>query len=240
MTDEDQPTPLPASHLSSIETTWRRRSDPLRFTMVYAQPIRRLLLALLRDEHEADDALQQLLTRMTEQGFPTFDPDRGKFRDYLKEVVRNAAWKQRRGLAQRQQPAGTDLDQLGRAEPDHSDRVWLEEWRGCLLEQALRALERHQQEAGRGNLSYTVIRLSIENPGADSRHLARRAGELSGQPLTPEAYRKQLSRARRTFASLLVSEIQQTLDGASAEGVLEELAELGLLEYVRDFLPEHH
>ena len=54
----------------------------------------------------------------------------------------------------------------------------------------------------------------------------------------PDAFRKQLSRARRHFAQMLVNEIRQTLEHREAEDVLEELRDLGLMEFVRDFLPE--
>src|SRR5262249_54204687 len=99
-----------------------------------------------------------------------------------------------------------------------------------------RALERHQRSAP-GNLGYTVLRLTVDHPDANSRELAARAAERSGQPLSPEAFRKQLSRARRLFAELIAAEVRQTLDGATDQQVQDELADLGLLEYVRDYLP---
>jgi RNA polymerase sigma factor (sigma-70 family) len=225
--------------LRDISTTWRRLHDPLRFTLTYGPAVRRYLLALLGDEHDADDVLQGILLQVTERGFATFDPtsDR-RFRDYLKAVLRNAAraCHQRRARKERSLEAG-ELDRLPRAEPGEAERQWLEEWRACVITQALRALERHQREAGKGNLAYTVVRLSLEHSDEDSKQLAGRASELSGQLLTPEAFRKQLSRARRTLAELIIAEVRQTLDQATDEQVLDELAELGLLGHVRDYLP---
>src|SRR5262245_51274495 len=220
--------------LGDISTSWRKLHDPLRFVMTYGPAVRAYLLAILRDEHEAEDVLQELLLQVTAGGLTTADPSRGRFRDYLKAMVRNAAWKQLRRIAAR--PAAAGVEMIDR--PDRNDsggeQVWRAEWRQCLLNKAWRALERHQRTA-RGNLAYTVLRLTADHPDADSRELAARAAEQSGQPLTPEAFRKQLSRARRLFAELIAAEVRQTLDGATDEQVREELADLSLLDHVRPF-----
>ena len=105
-----------------------------------------------------------------------------------------------------------------------------------MLEKAWRGLERHQR-AAKGNLCHTVLRLTADHPDEDSDRLAARAARLSGRPLTPEAFRKQLSRARRLFAGLIVAEVSRTLDDPTPEHVREELADLGLLESLRDYLP---
>ena len=103
------------------------------------------------------------------------------------------------------------------------------------LERA-RRLEAHQRESP-GNLAHTVLRLSVEHPDEDSDALAARASRASGRPLLPAAFRKQLSRARRLFAGFLVAEVAQTLEEPTAERVEEELAAVGILPVVRDFLP---
>lgn len=218
--------------LGDISTSWRKLHDPLRFVMVYGPAVRAYLRALLKDEHAADEALQDLLLQVTARGFPTADPDRGRFRDYLKAVVRNAA---RRHLRPGREQASDPAD-LADADADPADG-WRDEWRRCVLDQALRALERHQREAGRGNLGWTAVRLSIDHPTADSVELARRAAEVSGRPLTAEAFRQQLSRARRTFAGLIAAEVRQTLDAPDDAAVRDELAELGLLPFVKEYLP---
>jgi hypothetical protein len=220
--------------LGDISTSWRKLHDPLRFVMTYGPAVRAYLGALLKDDHAADEALQELLLQVTTRGFATADPARGRFRDYLKVVVRNAARRQTR--PRREQPADADWDAVP-AEAESAADGWRTEWRRCVLDQALRALERHQREAGRGNLAYTAVRLSLAHPRADSAELAAKAGEQTGQPLTAEAFRKQLSRARRVFAELIAAEVRQTLDGPTDADVRDELADLGLLEFVRDYLP---
>ena len=56
--------------------------------------------------------------------------------------------------------------------------------------------------------------------------------------MTPEAARQQLRRARVKFAELLIEEIADGLEDASPDDVEEELAALGLMDYVRDLPPD--
>ena len=224
----------PPLALGDIATTWRKVNDPLRFVMAYGAAARAYLVALLRDCDAADEVLQQLLLQVTEKGFPALDPAKGKFRHYLKTVLRNAASRHRKPA--RLPIEKTDPDTVGGADTA-DEKAWREQWRTCVLEAAWRSLDRHQRKAGRGNLAFTVLRLTADHPEIGSEKLAALVAEKSGQPLSPEAFRKQLSRARRTFAELIVAEVRQSLDGGTDDEVIEELAELGLLGHVRDFLP---
>ena len=52
----------------------------------------------------------------------------------------------------------------------------------------------------------------LEYPRDDAKALAARTSALTGRPLRPEAFRKQVSRARFMLAKLLVREVIQTLD----------------------------
>jgi hypothetical protein len=65
---------------------------------------------------------------------------------------------------------------------------------------------------------------------------ADRVAAASGRPLSPDAYRKQLSRARRLFAQLIVNEVGETLESPTRAEVLEELAEIGLRDHVVPYL----
>lgn len=230
MSDPNDHTPPLA--LSDISTTWRRVNNPQRFVMAYGSASRAYLLALLRDQDAADEVLQGVLLQVTEKGFPTHDPTAGRFRHYLKAVLRNAANRHRR--PGRMSVVDADPDTMGESA---EDRTWQEEWRACVLEAAWRALDRHQRTVGRGNLAHTVLRLTADHPDKGAIELAAMASRQAGQPLTAAAFRQQLHRARRTFAELIVAEVRQSLDGAGDAEVLDELAELRLLEYVRDHLP---
>ena len=60
----------------------------------------------------------------------------------------------------------------------------------------------------------------------------------TGQPLSAEAFRKQLSRARHRFAELLINEVSRTIADVTPELLAEELHDLGLMKYVRTMLPD--
>jgi len=100
----------------------------------------------------------------------------------------------------------------------------------------LQALD-HHEGAAPGNRFYTVLRLSLDHPAEDSAALAARVTALMGRPFRADAFRKQLSRARRLFAELLVREVVQTLEEPTPEQIEAELIDVGLMPFVRPFLP---
>jgi Sigma-70 region 2 len=227
----------PGERLDRISTEWSRLDDPAHFVIRYAPAVQKYLGAILRDPADAEEVAQEFVLKVVEKGFGHARPDGGRFRDYLKASLRNAALTHLRKRTAR--PAGDSaiLDELPAPPAEAAaDAAWLAEWRGCLLERAWHALDAHQRGSP-GNLFYTVLRLTVDHPGEDSPALAARAATESGRPLKPDAFRKQLSRARQCFADLLVREVAQTVEPPSPERVAEELTELGLMEYVRDYLP---
>lgn len=223
--------------LEQISTHWPLISDPLQFVLRYAPAVRRYLAALIRDAHDAEDVTQNFLLHMVKQPFSRERMRSGRFRDYLKAVLRNAAITHLR-QATRLDGAAANLDHVPAPESEsEADAAWTAEWRNCLLGRAWEALEQHQRQAPDG-LAYTVLRLATDHPDENSPALAARAAEQIGRPLQPAAFRKQLSRARRRFAQCIIDAIRQTLETPRAEDVLEELADLGMMPYVREFLPE--
>jgi RNA polymerase sigma-70 factor (ECF subfamily) len=231
---DDVGSPLP---LDQISTRWTQVNNPVHFVIRYTPAIEAYLRALLRTSQDVEDALQDFLAKVLQNGFGRANPDRGRFRDYLKVAVRNAALTH---LGKRKGPVTVDVDMLQDILPDDSEieieRRWQDDWRRCLLDKVWRALERHEHSAP-GNLGFTVLRLRVDRPDDDSTKLAHVVSQRIGRPLTPEAFRKQLSRARRLFAELLIQEVGSTLSEPTREAVADELAALGLMEYVREFLP---
>ena len=230
----------PAEEISTLEqisTLWPLITDPLQFVLRYAPAARRYLAALVKDPHDAEDVAQTFLLHMVDR---PFTPDRvptGRFRDYLKAVLRNLAISHFRKAA-REAQLFTKLEQISylHAEGD-ADAAWLAEWRKCLMQRAWDRLDQHEREAPEG-LAYTVLRLATDHHGEDSTALAIRVTAQTGRQIRPDAFRKQLSRARKRFAQLLVNEVRLTLERPGATEVVDELRDLGLMEYVRDFLPE--
>jgi hypothetical protein len=227
------------SRLDQLSTHWGSLDEPRLFLVRYAPAICSYFRALIKNEHDAEEVSQEFLLRAVKLGFPSARPDRGRFRDYLKTAVRNAAltYLQRSRPAKLEDPVQSlsTLPDSG-APPASAEHEWLAEWQGCILARAWRALEDHQRLAP-NNLYHTVLELTADYPEESSQALAARAAELAGRPLTPLAFRKQLSRARHLFAQLLALEVWHTLQNPTPEQLEEELIEIGLMEYVRDFLP---
>jgi RNA polymerase sigma-70 factor (ECF subfamily) len=224
--------------LDQISTRWPQIKDPVQFVMRYAPAIQKYLEALLKNSHDAEELTQDFLLRGILHGFVRTSQLRGRFRDYLKTAVRNAAltYLQRR---RRTRPGGARPEHLSdpAAPPSRADEDWLAEWRQCVLDRAWQALERHQSRSP-GNLAHTVLRLATDHPDDDSATLAARAMALIGRPFRADAFRKQLSRARRLFAELLVAEVAHTLERPTPAEVELELVETGLMPYVLPYLPD--
>jgi DNA-directed RNA polymerase specialized sigma24 family protein len=229
-----QPRGLP---LNRISTQWSVVHNPSHFLIRYAESVRNYLEALLHDLQEADDVSQEFFLSVVAKGFIRADSDRGRFRDYLKVSIYNAAMTHLR--CKRRQPSLLDASVMQfvvTAPASTEDAVWLSNWRQCLLDRVWRAIESHEHGAAE-SLYYTVLRLAVDHPEADSTQLAEQVSSLVNRPIRADAFRKQLSRARRMFAELLVREVAETLDNATPAMVEDELRETGLLPYIQPFLP---
>ena len=236
----DTPTPSksqPKSHLEAITTRWALVGDPTQFVMRYAPAIKKYLSALIPNRDDADEVCQDFLLHMLAHRFAHANPDRGKFRRYLKAAVRNAAL-----MYFRRRQAETNSRErfvrLPHAEEGRGteESQWTQAWRGCILERTWNALHTQQRKIP-DSVLYTVLRVSVDHPTEDSVALAERASTLARRPIRPDSFRKNLSRARRQFAELMVIEVAQTLENRAPEHVEAELIEVGLMEFVRDYLP---
>src|SRR4029079_9306886 len=87
----DDRTELPPRTLEQISTHWPMIQDPARFVLRYAPAIESYLHALVRDPHAVEEIAQDFLLRVVERGLIPEANLRGRFRNYLKAAVRNAA-----------------------------------------------------------------------------------------------------------------------------------------------------
>ena len=205
-----------------------------RFVLRYVNAIEQYLEKLIHNEDDVEDILQQLLVKVLENGFARATPDRGRFRFYLIRVVKNEVITWQRNQS-RLRTVSVDRLAEPASEPSSSED-WDQGWQQCLLDRSWMQLRQHEHEHP-GNLCHTVLRAATEHPQATSDQLAQQISALTGQTLSAAAYRKQLSRARRLFAEYTVKEVSETLDQPSPDEVKQELAELGLMKYVREFMP---
>jgi hypothetical protein len=100
-----------------------------------------------------------------------------------------------------------------------------------MLSRAWDALARWERE--KKQPLYTVLRCRTSHPDLRASQLAERLTRQLGVAVAPEWVYKRLHYAREKFTDLLVEEVLQTLAQPTAEGLEEELLELGLLEFCR-------
>ena len=227
MTDaDDTPVQLRLDHIS---TRMASLHDAGRFVMRYGPAVQRYILAILRDANAADDVWQELVAALLKRGGPGTWPGKGRFRDYLRTAARNAAMTHLRKA--NRHPAGELPDDVsGRAERGLDD-----DWRRSLLEKVWRQLD--ATERGGGGFAHTALRIYTEHDDLDSPAQAKLAGEKLGRAVTAEAFRQQVSRGKRRMAELILTEVAETVADATAADVEAELVELGLMKFVRDYLP---
>ena len=220
-------------NLGDISTQWSRLGDTNVFVLRYVRAIESYLNRLLDSEDEANEVLQVFLVRVLEKGFEHADPDRGRFRHYLSRSVRNAARTYQRRKSQT--PITESISDEGIAESDPLDVVWQKEWHDCILNRAMKKLQ-HREQTSPGNLGHTIIQLHIHDDGKDSAAQAQKLSAQTGREFTPTAYRKQLSRARHALAEFLVQEVAETVESGSQEDIRNELRDVGLWQFVEDFV----
>lgn len=223
--------------LELITTHWSRIHDPMHFVMRYAPAIQRYLGAILRDVDQVEEACHDFILCVVKNGFSNADPECGRFRDYLKTSVRNAALTRLR--KQKRLRATMEASDYEPTVPsqveEEADATWLAEWRRCLLDRAWLALKHSQREQDQA-LYYRALRLVMKHPNEPSHRLADRLSEQIHRRVRADSFRKQVSRARRLFAQLLVEEVIKTLRDASPERIEDELQALGLWDIVHPFL----
>jgi RNA polymerase sigma-70 factor (ECF subfamily) len=198
----------------------------------YGEAARRYLLSAVRDPHAADDLTQQFALCLVRGEFRRADPERGRFRDYVKSVLFHLVSKHRQ--AHKRDPAGLSPDSPAFAElaapAEDLDRQFDQSWRADLLARAWDALADAQPTF------YAVLRFRAANAKMPSHELARRLGRELGKPLTADGVRQTLRRARELFTQLLIDEVARSLEAPTAERVTEELRDLQLLDYCRPAL----
>lgn len=229
--------------LSQIQTSWSmvlRAHEPGSDVVADAQTalmqryggaVYRYLVGFLHDYDAADDLAQEFALRFLRGDFRRADPARGRFRDYVKMVLRHLVADHHRRQVVRPRPLPEDAGDsvADGADADDLDRQFLESWRKELLARAWEALERVQGEAGRP--FYTVLRLRADHPELRSAQLAELLAARTGRPVTAGGIRQTLSLAREKFADLLIDEVAISLEDPGAEPIEQELIDLDLQAY---------
>jgi RNA polymerase sigma-70 factor (ECF subfamily) len=201
----------------------------------YGGAVHRYLLAILRDQHAADDLTQEFGLSLVKGAFHKADPQRGRFRDYVKTALIHLVTHYRRQQTGRMQflaPDSLELSNLASREDD-AERQFDESWREELLARAWEALAEAQP------VFYSVLRFRAAHPELRAAQLAEDLSRQLGKTFSAAAIRQTLHRARDKFAELLIEEVAQSLECATMEQITGELGELNLLTYCQPVLTRH-
>ena len=230
--------------LSVISTRWTllRQAHGSRLDAVpaaqerllerYGGAVHHYLLGALHDPALADDLFQEFALRFLQGDFRRANPQRGRFRDYLRTALIHLVHDYHRARQQQPQSLPTGGDVLAAPPVDDAESVqlFLAGWRAELLERTWKAL------AQSNPAYYAVLRLRTQDPELESAQLAERVEAPLGKGVTAAWVRKTLQRARDKFAVLLLEEVAQSLETAEPEALRKELQELDLLKYCREAL----
>ncbi len=236
-----------ASHLSRIDTLWSvvhrahgTDSDSAgaaqeALLQRYGTAIKRYLLAALRDADTADDLFQEFALKFLNGEFKNVSQDRGRFRHYVKAVLYNLIRSHFRKAAGK---TATPLDEQQTANLPASDQLqdelFLLNWREDILSRTWQALSDLEQ-AGKSP-QFSMLRLRVQNPALSYEQLAPLLSDLTGKDTSAGSARVLIHRARGRFANLLIDLVADSLGEVNVEAIQEELAELRLLDYCRDYL----
>jgi RNA polymerase sigma-70 factor (ECF subfamily) len=203
----------------------------------YSGSVYRYLLGALRDRHAADDLFQDFALRFVRGAFRHANPDKGRFRDFVKTALYHLIVDYQK--RHRKGPQAVPVEAVA-AEPavhdlHYSEEEFTQSWRQEVLCRTWEALE---QASKTGPPYYRVLRCRAENPSLSSGQLAALLGPALGKTVSADWVRQNLHRAREQFANLLLGELAASLEQPTRDRLEQELIDLGLLHYCQDALKD--
>lgn len=198
----------------------------------YHAAVYRYLLACLRDLDQADELFQEFALRLVRGDFGRADPQRGRFRDYVKTALIHLVINHQK--KKKPSPLGDAAPEVpAAAQPMPSEEEFLATWRKSLLDRAWESLAAAQDPTA--TPYHTILHLRTEQPHLTGAELLAVVNErLLGQPaFTDAGLRKALQRAREKFTDLLVDEVARSLQSTCVEEIEQELIDLGFHAYCK-------
>lgn len=243
--------PLDETRLSQLTTRWslilqvcRGPNDTAQARQ--AEVLERYCGAIYRyalrcvggDADLADEACQEFALRFVRGDFRHANPEKGRFRDYVKtSIVHLLAEFRRQTYARKKvlpliaevtaaQPTPEPVDQL--------EAEFQLFWQKELLNRAWREMEQRQSE--NGPPYYTTLRAKAERPTLSAAALAELIASAGKGVYSEAGIRQVLHRSREIFAGLLLDEVARSLLSDDLDLLETELADLDLLTYCREAL----
>ncbi len=235
--------------LSAISTCWEQireaqadanlpegRAALWNLLQRYGRTVQRYLLGATRNEEQAQELAQEFAVLFLQGAYRRADSSRGRFRDFLKGILRNLIYESRR-KAQRLPRAlpenAPEPEVLDEAEAA-LDATFVRCWRDELMERAWQALSNLESQSGQPY--HTVLRYRVDHPDQHSDEMARILSVDLKRQIVPATMRKALQRARDKFADILLADLAESIDNPNRESLEAELMELDLYEYCRPAL----
>lgn len=195
----------------------------------YCRAVKSYLSRLVGND-AAEELSQEFALRFLRGEFRQADPNRGRFRDYIKSSVIYLA-KAHRNKRAAKAIFGPIPDELRVRFKSSDDHGFHDLWRDELLNRVWSELEKTSQQ--KDDLRFAVLQARAKNPEASSDQLAEQLSASLSLTMTSDNLRQVIHRARTKFAELLRAEVAATLPGCDDAQVDEELADLGLLKYLQ-------
>jgi RNA polymerase sigma-70 factor (ECF subfamily) len=204
----------------------------------YGGAVRRYALSALRSEDAADEVFQEFALRFVRGDLGKADPERGRFRAFVKTIVyrlivdyQRRTKKLSREGAMHANIAEPLADSTGSKEDDALFRA---SWRDELLSRCWQKLADDERESGKPY--HSVLRYRVDHPDLRSPELAAGLSKELGKEINAGAVRVLLHRARELFAEMLLEEVSESLTSGSLDEAEQELIDLDLHEYCRPAL----
>jgi RNA polymerase sigma-70 factor (ECF subfamily) len=204
----------------------------------YHDAVFRYLTARLGDANAAGELFSRFAERVLEihPFLKRADPEKGRFRDYLRAVLSRMIVDWHRQQAKEPMPLASEVEPAqpddGAGPDDEFQKVWAEE----LMNHAWAALER--VERSQGKPYHTLLLYKAQNPQTRSEAMAQLFSARLSKPISADNIRKLLQRGHELLNDLLVEEVARSLrqdpgDRVNAERVEEELIDLQMLDKPR-------
>ena len=193
----------------------------------YQGAVHAYLLGAVRNPEVADELFQEFALRVVRGDFARANPDKGRFRDYVRTALIHLVTDYHRERNAWPRPLTSDTPQVASAPATDSTQDFIAHWREEMLERTWAALAKVQPTY------HAVLLLRVQNPDVPSPQMAEELSVQLGKPMEADAVRKALQRAHAKFAELLLDEVAASLTEPTAKELEAELRELDLLRYCR-------
>jgi len=236
-------------HISRIPTAWTMVRDAHRdHTAVqvaqqqlldrYGGAVRRYALSALRSEDAADDVLQEFSLKFLRGDFANANPERGRFRAFVKTIVYRLIVDYQRRSKKRalQWPMHANIaePEIDDTEVSGDDALFQTSWRDELLARCWQKLADDERQSGKPY--YTVLRYRVDHPDLRSPELAAGLSKQLGKEINSGAVRVLLHRSRELLGEMLLDDVTESLTSGSLDDAEQELIDLELHEYCRPAL----